>query len=156
MAYEALKEPDALIPDPHDSDLARKASEEIAAVLPDDSDAVLQLFMKKDGKEIAFTLPNSALRLFLRVLSQMAEGNAVTLVPIHAELSTQEAANLLNVSLPFFVRLLEKGELPFHKVGRHRRVKFRDLLEFKRKFEENSLKAREELTDQAQDLDLGY
>ena len=156
MSYGALRDYDSLIPEPQDSALARKASEEIAAFLLEDNIEMLQLIMKKNGKEIMFTLPNSALCFFLKVLTQMADGNAVTLVPIHAELSTQVAADLLNVSRPFFVRLLEKRELPFHKVGRHRRVKFYDLLEFKRKFEANSLKAREKLTEQGQELDLGY
>ena len=80
----------------------------------------------------------------------------MTIIPIHAELSTQEAANLLNVSRPFFVRLLESGKIPFHKVGSHRRVYFRDLQAFKAKMDKTSDEALEELAKQAQKYDMGY
>ena len=68
-------------------------------------------------------LPTSALRLLVDVLSELAEGNAVKVVPIHAELTTQEAADMLNVSRPHLVKLLESGALAFHKTGKHRRIR---------------------------------
>jgi len=86
----------------------------------------------------------------------MAMGNAVTLIPIHAELTTQEAANILNVSRPFLIKLLEKNSIPHHKVGRNRRVKLIDLLEFKESFDKTSNESLDELTQQAQELDMGY
>jgi excisionase family DNA binding protein len=101
-------------------------------------------------------LPTSALRLLVDVLSELAEGNAVRVVPIHAELTTQEAADMLNVSRPHLVKLLESGALPFHKAGKHRRVRFADLMAFKAERDRRSTQAMQELARQAQELKLGY
>lgn len=101
-------------------------------------------------------LPTSALRLLVDILTELADGNAVKVVPVHAELTTQEAADLLNVSRPHLVKLLEEGELPFHKTGKHRRVRFADLMQFKERRDQASEQAMEELTKQAQELGMGY
>lgn len=101
-------------------------------------------------------LPTSALRLLVDVLSELAEGNAVKVVPVHAELTTQEAADLLNVSRPHLVKLLEDGALPHHKTGKHRRVRFADLMQFKAMRDRASKDAMQELSKQAQELNLGY
>lgn len=101
-------------------------------------------------------LPTSALRLLLDILAELAEGNAVKVVPVHAELTTQEAADMLNVSRPHFVKLLEEGGLPFHKTGKHRRVRFADLMQFKAQREQASEDAMAQLAKQAQELGLGY
>ena len=101
-------------------------------------------------------LPTTALRLLVDILASLAEGNAVQVVPVHAELTTQEAADLLNVSRPYLVRLLEEGELPFHKTGKHRRVRFRDVMEYKQQRDKTSADAMAELAAQAQELGMGY
>ncbi|HMO49036.1 MAG TPA: helix-turn-helix domain-containing protein [Rubrivivax sp.] len=101
-------------------------------------------------------LPASALRLLVEILAELAEGNAVKVVPIHAELTTQEAADMLNVSRPHLVKLLETGALPFHKTGKHRRVRLADLTSFKAEQDRASTRAMAELAQQAQELRLGY
>lgn len=86
----------------------------------------------------------------------MAQGNAVSPVPIHAELTTQQAADLLNVSRPFLVKQLKAGAIPFYKVGRHRRVRFSDLMAYRDQLDQQSSEAADVLAAQAQDMGLGY
>lgn len=101
-------------------------------------------------------LPGYALDLLLKILTETSKGNAVTLLPIHAELTTQEAAELLNVSRPYLVSILENGEIPFHKVGSHRRVLAKDIMAYKQEQEEKRMQALDELTQLSQDLNMGY
>ena len=101
-------------------------------------------------------LPTSALRLLVDVLSELALGNAVRIVPVHAKLTTQEAADLLNVSRPHLIKLLENGAIPYHMTGKHRRVRFDDLVEYKTRRDEASAKAMKALAQQAQALQMGY
>jgi excisionase family DNA binding protein len=101
-------------------------------------------------------LPGTALRLLVDILGEMAEGNAVQVVPVHAEMTTQEAADLLNVSRPHLVKLLEDGLLPFHKTGKHRRILTADVLAFKVGREQDSEQAMLELVRQARELGMGY
>lgn len=115
----------------------------------------IQIFDEKNEAH-AVELPTAALRLLVDILSELADGNAVKVVPIHAELTTQEAADLLNVSRPHLVKLLETGDLPFHKTGKHRRVRFSDLMAYKTAQEQASAVAMEELAAQAQALQMGY
>lgn len=99
-------------------------------------------------------VPVEAFELFLEILGQMANGNAVTIVPVHAELTTQEAADILNVSRPFLIKLIDEGKLPFRLVGTHRRIKMADLMAYK----ETDLAERkatvDELAAEAQKLGL--
>lgn len=109
----------------------------------------------KDAQDVAhqIELPTSALRLLLSILGELASGNAVQVVPVQAELTTQEAANLLNVSRPHLVKLLEDGLLPHHKTGRHRRVFFADVIRYKDQRLQESLAAMKELSDLSQELE---
>lgn len=101
-------------------------------------------------------LPAHALHLLDQILGELAMGNAVKIVPVHAELTSQEAADLLNVSRPHLVKLLDEGVIPHTKTGRHRRVKFADLMSYKQRRIEESRAAMDELVAQAQALRLGY
>ncbi|MCA1595756.1 MAG: excisionase family DNA-binding protein [Chloroflexi bacterium] len=104
----------------------------------------------------ALSIPLSAFRLLSEILKEMAKGNAVTVLPVRALLSTQQAANLLNVSRPFLVGLLESGKIPHQKLGTHRRVLFQDLMAFKKKADIASDRALRAIQEEAQELDLGY
>ncbi|KAE9640156.1 helix-turn-helix domain-containing protein [Pseudomonas sp. PB106] len=115
----------------------------------------IQIFDKQNEAH-SVELPTSALRLLVDILAALAEGNAVKVVPIHAELTTQEAADLLNVSRPHLIKLLESGEISYHKTGKHRRVRFADLMDYKARRDTASEQAMALLAEQAQALRTGY
>lgn len=140
------------VPTEQDSQLAADALRALAAATVASHD---ELRVRLDDGQ-RFTLPRSATRLLSHILNEIANGNAVTVIPIHAELTTQEAADYLNVSRPFLIRLLEEGKIPFHKVGTHRRVRFRDLEDHRRATEANRREVMDELAAQAQELGMGY
>ncbi|HET6383208.1 MAG TPA: helix-turn-helix domain-containing protein [Armatimonadota bacterium] len=102
------------------------------------------------------SIPASAFRLLSEILREMARGNAVTVIPVQAMLSTQQAAEILNVSRPFVVSLLESGKIPYQRLGSHRRVRLSDLMAFKEKADESADRALRELAEEAQELGMGY
>ncbi len=141
------------LPDTESSALARASAEELSRLLGQMPHAE-RAQVKLDGSDLI--LPRQALALLRDLLVEMAQGNAVTIVPTHAELTTQEAANLLNVSRPYLVKLLENGDIPFTKAGTHRRIRYQDLMTYREQRMLESKSALDELTAQAQELNMGY
>lgn len=144
------------LPSAEDIALARESGRVLSTVLQTRAETHQIDFHDEQGTVRTVSIPTSALRLLLDVLTEIGRGNAVSIIPIHAELTTQEAADVLNVSRPFLVQLLEQGEIPFHKVGTHRRVRYQDLIDYKNRIDAKRRKALEELAAQAQELGMGY
>jgi excisionase family DNA binding protein len=155
MRIGNLKVNETIVPSHKEAVLAEESSRALAAYIHSTKKPTIELVKKGESKE-QLTIPVSALRLLVNILAQMAEGNAVILVPIHAELTTQEAADLLNVSRPYLVELLKGGKLPYRKVGSKRRILAKHVLEYKDRIDQERLKVLEELSQQAQKLNMGY
>lgn len=107
-----------------------------------------------DDSDTTLEIPGPALRLLVDILAQIANGNAVTVAPVHAELTTQQAADILNVSRPYLVKLLEERRLPYRRVGNRRRVLLADLIAYKRIDDAERRAVADELTAEAQRLGL--
>lgn len=97
-------------------------------------------------------LPETVLRVLERVAEVLARGDAITVIPIGQELTTQQAADMLNVSRQYLVRLVEQGKIPFTKTGKHRRLRIEDVLEFKKGRDLGRKAALRKLTQMSQEL----
>ena len=136
--------------------LARESGRTLSTVLQTRSE-VQQIDVHGEKGDIrTVQIPTSALKLLVDVLAELGQGNAVSIIPIHAELTTQEAADVLNISRPFMVQLLEQGAMDFHKVGTHRRVRYQDVMAYKKRTDERRHRALDELSEMAQKLGLQY
>ena len=135
---------------------AKASSMQLARLLPQLTNELIVQAKDAQGQTQELHLPVSAVQLLLSLLSEMAHGHAVTLVPYHAEMTTQQAADFLNVSRPHLVSLLKKGLIPFRKVGTHRKVLFSDIVAYQQASKHRREAALDELTAQAQTLDMGY
>ena len=109
-------------------------------------------FIGPQGEEIE--LPRSVFHILQLVVYHMQHGQAISIVPLAKELTTQEAADLLNVSRPFLVKLLEQGDIPFIKVGTHRRILFSDFMKYKKRRDAERIRGLAELTQLSQELGL--
>ncbi|KTC65057.1 DNA binding domain, excisionase family (plasmid) [Legionella adelaidensis] len=138
------------IPSKHDREIAKTSVNAIEKAHLDMKKAKLLI------QDMQVELPLSAVKLLLEALGQLAQGNALTMIPRHAALTTQEAADLLNVSRPYFIKLLDSGQIPFSRTGNRRKVLAKDLFKFKDESSKKQNHAIDELVKQAQDFGMDY
>lgn len=144
-----------IVPTAQDAAIAREASRMLAPYVEHLESLRFQVGEEKKVTQ-KLLLPATAIRLLLDLLTEMAAGNAITLIPVHAQLTTQQAADVLNVSRPFLVSLLEQGKIPHVKVGTHRRILFEDLMRYKKEIDRERQKALDELIRESEKLNMGY
>ena len=127
MSHAAIAQ---TIPSEAETVLAKETGRVLARLRKADP---LSLRINDDGSpERTVKLPASAVRLLVRILEEMGRGNAVTVMPVRPELTTQEAADMLNISRPSLIQLLDEGKIEYRRVGTHRRVRFEALMKYKR------------------------
>lgn len=146
----------SVLPDEKAIAAAVEASRQIAAFVSTNQETQCIELVDQALHRQTVVLPTFALKLLGEILNEMAQGNTVGIAPIHAELTTQEGADMLNVSHPHFVKLLAEGKIPHSKIGSHRRIKLTDIMAYKYARDGASREAMAELTADAQELGLGY
>ena len=151
QTLDGKKEP--FLPSEEDAMLARETRRRLAHVRAGEH-LRIRLVDAAGNETVPLKLPAAAAQLLLDVLEHMARGAAVTLLPVHAELTTQEAADLLNVSRPHLVQLVNERKIPCRKVGTHRRLRAEDVLRYKRRTEEQRREVLQELAAHDQKLGL--
>jgi excisionase family DNA binding protein len=140
---------DVVEPSPQEEKRAKRLLERITSASHLPSSAKLLL---PNGE--AIPLPKSALSALIEVVAAMARGDAVAVVPVGHELTTQQAADLIGVSRPYLIRLLDFCEIPFHRVGTHRRIMMKDILDYRRRRDLARRRALRQLTRTSEDLGL--
>jgi excisionase family DNA binding protein len=135
-----------------DAEVAQRALRRIKDYLAKHPNGPEMIEVIVEHGEPSLVLPRPAVTLFAQILAQLAEGRGVSVIPSQAEVTTQQAADLLGVSRPYVVGLLEDGAIAHRKVGRHRRIFLSDLLAYKRSDDEQRRKAADEVGDIGQEL----
>ena len=114
----------------------------------------LKLLVVDTEQEEVIVLPATVVALLLGILRMMAKGLGIALMPLHSELTTSEAADILNVSRPYLIKLLDSGEIPCHRVGRHRRIRLEDVMIYKQKLRQEREAFLDRLAAESQELGL--
>jgi excisionase family DNA binding protein len=137
-----------------DADIADRAARRIEEYLEGHPDDDLIEAVGEVGTDDALVIPRATAVMFAQILDLLAQGRGVQIFPKEVELSTQQAADMLNVSRPYLIGLLEAGKIPFRKVGRHRRIKLEDLVAYQRQDDLRRRDAADRLAELSEDLDL--
>ena len=136
------------------AEIAERAKRRLADYLTAHPNAETVPVVMELASDQALVLPREVVSLLAFILAQAAQGRGVTVMPSTAELTTQQAADILNVSRPHLIGLLTADKIPYRMVGRHRRIKFEDLMEYKRQSEAASRKAADDLAALGQELGI--
>lgn len=135
--------------------VARRAADSLKAVAEAHESVKVSIDSPDgDGTKIIIPLPAPAVAMFHAVLEAMANRTPISLIPYDAELSTQQAADFLNISRTYLVQKLDADELPYRKVGAHRRVRFADLVDYENKRKKTQVQALADLHDEERRLNL--
>jgi excisionase family DNA binding protein len=137
-----------------DTEVAGRAARRISDYLGSHPGEDLIEALGEVGAEDALVIPRPTVVMLAQVLSLLESGHGVQIIPKDAELTTQQAADVLNVSRPYLIGLLESRQIPFRKVGRHRRITFEALMEYKRQDDLKRRAAADDLADLSQELGL--
>jgi excisionase family DNA binding protein len=140
-----------ILPTPSEAKQAEETSRLLSSRLRSKTPLRLRVVGAPDDETVV--LPASALKMLVGILDEMGRGNTVTVIPVHAELTTQEAADMLSISRPSLIQMLDEGKIEYRKVGTHRRVRFESVMAYKRKVHAERLAALNELA--AYDQEIG-
>ena len=143
-----------LPPSEREATIARTSKQLLSRYAREDQSLTVQV-MDADHEE-PIELPAGAVSLLLDILGAMASGQGVTIIPEDAELTTVQTADILHVSRPFLIKLLEEGQIPYHRVGKHRRIRMEDVMNYKRAIDEQREAVLDQLVADAQKQDMGY
>lgn len=142
------------LPTKKDIELAKNSSRTLAKYAG--KGCVRMKIQSDDNPPEDVVLPGEVLNVLINIMAEISRGNAFSIIPVHAELSTQEAAAILNVSRPFLISLLEDEKIPYRQVGSHRRILAEDVLAYKSMVDRKRKKTLSKLTELSQELGMGY
>ena len=141
-------------PTAQDAAIARTSGQRLSRLARRNRPLTLRVIDAEQEQPIE--LPAGAVSLLMDILEAMAAGRGVTLIPENAELTTVQAAEILNVSRPFLIGLLESKDIPHHKVGKHRRIRMEDVMAYKEQIDREREAVLDRLVAEAQENDMGY
>jgi excisionase family DNA binding protein len=143
-----------LPPSAQDAAIARVSGQRLSGYVQQKRPLTLRVTDAEQDKPIE--LPAGAVALLMDILEAMAAGRGVSIIPENAELTTVQASEILNVSRPFLIKLLEEGAIAHRKVGKHRRVRAEDVMAYKAAIDQRREKILDQLAQEAQEMDMGY
>jgi excisionase family DNA binding protein len=143
-----------LPPNAHEASRARTSMQLLSRYAREDQPLTVRVIDTEQDEPIE--LPAGAVSLLMDILGAMASGQGITLIPENAELTTVQTAEILNVSRPFLIKLLESGEIPYRMVGKHRRIRMEDVMNYKQSIDQQRENVLDQLVKDAQEQDMGY